>query len=348
MTTGSLDFSSGPTIDTLSWGGEDDPAHRKVNPFSKIRNFIYNPSAPLLYAGSFYMNATVPGGWWEWTADDEQRLDFALASAVARKIRGHDFNLGVTLAECRKSFAMVSGSARGVSDILLNIGRSAQRRKLKRGDTQAYIQSKWLEYRYGWIPLLSDAYNAAEAAASLLRDPTDWVSAGAKRSAPLRWGSPYIGDSFTQGEGVRSKLVHCRLKGDLALADHFGLDDPLPMAWELIPYSFVIDWFMPIGDYLETRGTLLSASNVEAFINTRSFIRKNTVTYNTERWSGVHPYRKLSYEFHRSPVSLPSLIPTGLPPLVNFNEVFKGDRGVVRLLDSFALLAQRVKWLRLL
>lgn len=347
MTSGSLNFSSGPTIDTLSWGGEDDPEHKKINPFSKTRNFIYNPSAPLLYAGSFYMNVTVPGGWWLWTADDEQRLGFALASAVARKVRGHDFNLGTTLAECRESFAMISGAARGVSDILSGIGRSAKKRGLKRGDTQAYIQSKWLEYRYGWMPLLSDAYNAAEAAASLLRDPTDWVSAGAKRSAPLEWSSPIFGGSFLQGEGTRSKLVHCRLKGDLSLADHFGLDNPLSIAWELIPYSFVVDWFMPIGEYLETRGTLMSASNVEAFINVRSFIRKNTVTYDTERWSGVHPYRKLYYAFSRSPISLPSLIPA-MPPLADFSDVFKGDRGVKRVLDSIALLAQRVKILRLL
>jgi hypothetical protein len=30
-----------------------------------------------------------------------------------------------------------------------------------------------------------------------------------------------------------------------------GLNSPVSLAWELIPYSFVVDWFLPIGQALE-------------------------------------------------------------------------------------------------
>jgi hypothetical protein len=31
-----------------------------------------------------------------------------------------------------------------------------------------------------------------------------------------------------------------------------GISNPLLLAWELVPYSFVVDWFLPIGNYLES------------------------------------------------------------------------------------------------
>jgi hypothetical protein len=30
-----------------------------------------------------------------------------------------------------------------------------------------------------------------------------------------------------------------------------GLLDPATVLWEIIPYSFVVDWFLPIGSYLD-------------------------------------------------------------------------------------------------
>jgi hypothetical protein len=31
-----------------------------------------------------------------------------------------------------------------------------------------------------------------------------------------------------------------------------GLSDPLSVAWEVVPFSFVLDWFLPIGNYIES------------------------------------------------------------------------------------------------
>lgn len=36
----------------------------------------------------------------------------------------------------------------------------------------------------------------------------------------------------------------------LALADMFDLGSPVGWAWELTPYSFVVDWFLSVGDWL--------------------------------------------------------------------------------------------------
>jgi hypothetical protein len=55
----------------------------------------------------------------------------------------------------------------------------------------------------------------------------------------------YVGSSVAKAGG---KLrVTCTMTAEL---ETLGLLNPLSLAWELLPYSFVIDWFLPIGDYL--------------------------------------------------------------------------------------------------
>lgn len=39
---------------------------------------------------------------------------------------------------------------------------------------------------------------------------------------------------------------------NLAMISQFGLANPLAIAWELVPFSFVLDWFVNVGDYLSS------------------------------------------------------------------------------------------------
>jgi hypothetical protein len=36
-----------------------------------------------------------------------------------------------------------------------------------------------------------------------------------------------------------------------AFLKQIGFDNPISLAWEILPYSFVLDWFLPIGDFLD-------------------------------------------------------------------------------------------------
>lgn len=121
----------------------------------------------------------------------------------------------------------------------------------------------WLEYQYGWRPLLNDIYGAAEvlagnhAAAKPLRF-TATASATIQKlgaSAPCYFsvnGSNYASRvDYSVAEKCRYVL---EVVEDQAWLNHLastGLTNPLLLAWELVPYSFVVDWFIPIGKYLE-------------------------------------------------------------------------------------------------
>lgn len=124
------------------------------------------------------------------------------------------------------------------------------------------VASYWLELQYGWQPLLSDVYAASEVLSSKFRteDFAQAVTASAKyfERSPMQ-AYPSI---TTMGYGkdvgqftiqTKTKLVVLykptnSFKSVMAQA---GLSNPALLAWELLPYSFVVDWFLPVGNYLE-------------------------------------------------------------------------------------------------
>jgi hypothetical protein len=56
-------------------------------------------------------------------------------------------------------------------------------------------------------------------------------------------------DSFTTTKYVLRYKIDDKLKAFLAQT---GFTNPVNLVWEIIPFSFVVDWFIPIGPYLET------------------------------------------------------------------------------------------------
>jgi hypothetical protein len=61
----------------------------------------------------------------------------------------------------------------------------------------------------------------------------------------ITWGS----DSYPLKCGYGRAYLF-EMREELGFSRQLGLLDPLSVVWENIPYSFVVDWFIPIGDYL--------------------------------------------------------------------------------------------------
>jgi hypothetical protein len=73
---------------------------------------------------------------------------------------------------------------------------------------------------------------------------------------------------------AQRKLI-CKTKLNVKLRDdgfvsrvNFG--NPLEWAWERIPFSFVVDWVLPVGNFVQAIGTL---SRIESSYGTRSIQR---------------------------------------------------------------------------
>lgn len=123
------------------------------------------------------------------------------------------------------------------------------------------IADNWLALQYGWKPLLQDIRGLMDSIARLQLGSVVVYTARStahheeNRVSYMSLGvanSPRIG---TQTEtfvadvryGIRYQIDN-HLKAFLAQT---GFTNPINLAWEVLPYSFVVDWFIPIGPYLE-------------------------------------------------------------------------------------------------
>lgn len=146
-------------------------------------------------------------------------------------------------------------------------------RKIVHHDRQAQkaIASRWLELQYGWLPLLEDTKQAAEMVAQICNYPfVKSYKARHKREKKMTPPSSYTQAIICDGL-VRSQII-ARME-EVSVAKLSGLTDPATVMWELVPYSFVVDWFIPIGNYLAARGV--------ASALTGTFVTSKT---DKERW----------------------------------------------------------------
>jgi hypothetical protein len=116
----------------------------------------------------------------------------------------------------------------------------------------------WLEYSYAWKPLYKDVYDHAEALAKVYIETSGAIRRGigrAKTKKITNWKQP-LNQLAAKRRISSEKFVEYKVEfkipnGVLSPQTVFGLNNPLTIAWEIVPFSFVVDWFLPIGEALE-------------------------------------------------------------------------------------------------
>lgn len=126
---------------------------------------------------------------------------------------------------------------------------------------QDFLANTWLEYSYGWKPLLSDVYDQAKALATHMVERSNVVrQASCKLSEAERYIDLYnpsdnpcwtLESKREESHHVFAKVWYSIPEAQINAVNTFGLNNPLVLAWELLPFSFVADWFLPVGNFLE-------------------------------------------------------------------------------------------------
>lgn len=226
----------------------------------------YKPGAIKNVNGNTYDFDCVWGGV-SFDYPSDPNVMIRLIGNLASEVRGHDFNLGVSLGEGREAIQMIGNSAHQLARLAMNLRRKSNPRKRAKKLVSVGSQSHelivdhlaastWLQAVYGWMPLFNDMKNGAEFLASSLstRRRTTY-RAIARTTGVVTSASP----SNWSAKGSCSKLYYvvARIeeKTQRSLAFNGQLDIK-QIAWELTPYSFVADWFIPIGSWLEARSFL--------------------------------------------------------------------------------------------
>lgn len=206
-----------------------------------------------------------------WEALLDEAMYRALARAADQKV-----NLAVALAEAKKTSDMILSAANRIDKAY----RALRRGNFAEVARQLNISPKrvhktWLEYKYGWMPVLMDVKGGAEAYAqsTLPRTLSFSVVGTAKASASRvrevgddHYGTIWPHTLTTSGEYKAKVKIFLKLTSSRAAgAASLGLTNPALFAWELVPYSFVFDWLISVGDWLAAQSSLDGLTVVKAF-----------------------------------------------------------------------------------
>lgn len=276
------------------------------------------------------------GGPPSWMAD--------VASTLAyMKLKNQNVNLSEAFAERKeteslfvnnvKSIAKQVKRFRGTNEKLFKKAASVEGSRLWRQTPE-----KWLELQYGWKPLMQDVLGACKAL-----DDKDNDRYFARCEGRSNYNENYfhdIGDAASKFRYVIDNkhnvrvILHYRMDNPiLAKLSSLGLTNPADLAWERLKYSFVIDWFLPVGNWLSswdadfgwhymsgTRSEFTKATAKAGLIWEDSF---------TKDFTAVKPYS--GFRFNRFVLPVPPGV--GVP---HFKNPLSGDH----IANAMSLLVQ--------
>lgn len=268
-----------------------------------------------------------------WSSED----DLALLGKLQDEISGQRWNAAVSIAESQKALQMIRESATKIYTSIRFARKGNFKRafqviagavkphnpaiKARRKHTADVVAGNWLELQYGWVPLLKDAESAGAFLGTAMNRPQVFtVTARYKRNANIGNNTTVFGETVAS-YGKQKCYVRGQVKArisETSWAQLAGLTDPASVVWELVPYSFVVDWFVPIGDYLAARQ--LSGALTGTFTkSTKSVLDVGSTTVLAQSyWIVVggdpNAFRLKRVQFIRSPMSLDVPLP-GFKPL---------------------------------
>lgn len=235
----------------------------------KYRTDIGSRRSPMPYT----LLSESSSGFWA-SADREGKLSAVLGANLEQmraasydrfwsKAQGQAAN-AVNIAEMNKSMLMIGARLRQAYDILrsaksghfgnmmayLNLDRLGKR-------PDKYRSNDWLEYTFGWAPIIQDVGKSVE----ILQREFDSSRVRGNKSGSFDISDDEGDPGISPGDQSVARLGSCFLKvstsgqvvatnPNVLLANQLGFVNPASVAWDLVPFSFVIDWFIPVNKFI--------------------------------------------------------------------------------------------------
>lgn len=190
------------------------------------------------------------------------------------KLKDKKIDLGTALAESIKTVDMVAASAKTLWETLLAVKRGRIPKWARRGfNPSVSLSNSYLQFKYGWKPLMQDVYSAYELARDGLGRKTETFSAS--RSILESYESATEVLSWKDRRQVVQVQGKCKLWARIdselySNVSRVGLNNPLSLGWELVPFSFVVDWGIPVGNFLEALNASAGLTFVGGFTSVRA------------------------------------------------------------------------------
>lgn len=211
------------------------------------------------------------------SVDDPNGLSKATLSVV-NKLTKSNLNLLIVAGEGRETVAYIASRIGTLASALNSIRKgnfreAAQRlgtdlsqnatkrlqRNLRTAKTpREVLSNSWLEYVFGIKQIVSDVHGAMEAYHSTMQ-----VGSPVEQRAKHTEG--------TTGTVYRVGMTGSVWSSEWRTLQQLGITNPVRAAWDLIPLSFVLDWFLPISSYFGQMDATLGLRDVFWWSSTTSW-----------------------------------------------------------------------------
>lgn len=221
---------------------------------------------------------------------DNQTFDLGAIIAESGETSKYILSRGLQIAKFATS--LVSGNIPGaLRAVGLSPNKVRQRvRKARREGLGMHAASSlsaaWLEYNFAIRPLVGDISTAA----ALYQDPTTvlnklnlTVTASSRVSDKREYKNIVHGGDKIRYYAManrRMSVTYSIVDAEQVANKALGLNAPLASAWELVPFSWVIDYVVNIGDYLRLQNATDGLAFSHGYVSTKF---EQTVNYNFSR-----------------------------------------------------------------
>lgn len=268
----------------------------------------------------------------------------AALSELIDKVRG-ELDLGMMAATAGQTKGLLKSSGKFLEYVLGHPTHNLKKFFKEWERSPKRIGSRWLEFQYGARPFMSDLFHAVE---KIFESTQNIMEVKTRASETLDW-SDRFGDEedgltvYKNKQSNRCEIqVAFQLGGKtLPLLAQYSSLNPLSIAWELVPYSFVADWFYDVGGYLRA---------FESAVAYNSAFLSGYVTQLERVETGYKEIREFddgflttskflegSFKHQEKTRHVLGSMPFPRPP------VFKADLGAGRLLNAAALMSQHLR-----
>ena len=290
-----------------------------------------------------------------WAQGQDSNTVLKALDKLGTNVAAHDFNAGIFIAELPEAVSLLKGATVAcfkmlnavrlckwdhVLRSLVRVPQGPEMIRLKKAVEIGDISQVWLAIQFGWGPLIQD-FQAAQKAVQTILDRPERRSTKFHGSAELR----NTINIRTSGDSVSIYVPHIqRISITVDMKAHpnelqmLGLTDMASVVWEKVPWSFVVDWFVPVGNYLRGWSIVNMLDAVYCIVQHDScdfdYVPGRLVNYVVVRdWGGK--YKGSMYMMSRT---ISSGCPVPMPSLKSWQKSLTNTH----LLDAAALIQQLV------
>jgi hypothetical protein len=256
----------------------------------------------------------------------------AIRNSIRNKMRGQSVNLAMCLAEYQQTAKLFADIAK----VVVTRGKGLARGFSGVKKSSHTIAKQHLAFQYGVRPLandLLDSYKSLKEAANLdpliirgkvrrnahsrkvsLLSPNTNVVYGPDSRANIEADKMVIADTYWRAYMDPSSLQTCLAR--------YGFSNPISLAYELTPYSFVLDWFINVGDVLASIDNLTICKELWVRESTRTMTSIRCIAQN-KTLSGNCRYTRI-VDARGAPLQIPRINTLQYKPSSSLMHVLNG------------------------